>query len=71
MTITFALHWCLHKFYKNLQNNIEKMENMVYHLSHVIGVEVFYNYFKLQATKEGYITEYTGLMDNVNIDFRT
>ena len=47
------------------------MENMVYHLSHVIGVEVFYNYFKLQATKEGYITEYTGLMDNVNIDFRT
>ena len=50
------------------QNDIEKLENMVHHFKHVIDVEVFYNYFKLQATKNDHLTEYTELMDNVNID---
>ena len=50
------------------QNDIEKLENMIHHLNHFIDVEVLYNYFKLQATKEDHVTEYTQLMDNVNID---
>ena len=50
-----------------LQNDIEKLEMMVHHLKHLIDVEVFYNYFRLQATKEGHLTEYTELMDNANI----